>query len=116
MNIKTLSLLVVAILLPASVFAADAKKHISKWTCQDYLVVEDTFKPKAIVEAIGYSKKMKQHTLETDVIGTDKITPEILVTECKKQPKATFWKKVTNEVKKLEKSVKSDVKKVEKKL
>jgi len=116
MKKKALLMLVVAVSLPGSLFAADAKKPVSEWTCQDYLLVEDTYKPQAVIEAIDYSKKMNKDVVTTDVIGQETVTPEMIVTECTTVPKESFWKKVKEKMDKLGKDVKDETKKIEKKL
>jgi acid stress chaperone HdeA len=116
MKKKALLIFVVALSLPGSIFAADAKKPVSEWTCQDYLLVEDTYKPQAIIEAIDYSKKMNKDMVTTDVIGEKTITPEIMINECTKNPKESFWTKVKEKMDKIGKEIKDEAKKVEKKL
>jgi len=111
MKKKALLMFVVAVSMPGSLFAADAKKPVSEWTCQDYLLVEDTYKPQAVIEAIDYSKKMNKDVVTTDVISQETITPEMMVTECKAVPKESFWKKVKEKMDKLGKDVKNKVKK-----
>jgi acid stress chaperone HdeA len=81
-------------------FGEAAKKPLGKMTCEDFLAVEDTYKPKVVYYAVAYAKGGKPEAAVIDVEGTEKITP-LLIEECKAKPKESFWKKVTAEVKKL---------------
>jgi hypothetical protein len=50
-----------------------------------------------------------------DFDGTEKLTPAI-ITDCKQDPKASFWATLKADWQKLETAAKADVKKVEKKM
>lgn len=80
------------------------QKPVSEWTCEDFIGVEDTFKPKVVYWAVAYGKGGKPEAAIIDVEGTDKIVP-FLAEECAKKPKESFWQKVKDEVKKLEKKL-----------
>jgi len=82
--------------------SSGAKKPLGKMTCEEFLVLEDTFKPKVVYWAAAYGKGGKPEAAVLDVEGTEKVVP-IIVEECKKAPKASFWQKVKAEVKKVEK-------------
>lgn len=56
--------------------AAPSGKSVVKMTCQDYLALDDTFKPKFIYYAVGHGKKGNPEAI-LDVAGTDKIQPEL---------------------------------------
>lgn len=56
--------------------AAVGSKPVAKVTCQDYLAMDDTFKPKFIYYAVGHSKKGNPEAI-LDIGGTDKIQPEL---------------------------------------
>jgi acid stress chaperone HdeA len=85
-------------------FAESAKKPLGKMTCEDFLAVEDTVKPKVVYYAVAYAQGGKPEAAVVDVEATDKITP-VLIEECKATPKESFWKKVKAEVKKIEKKI-----------
>ena len=99
---------VVAAALLASTLAfaqsSGAKKPLGKMTCDDFLVIEDSFKPKVVYWAVAYGKGGKPEAAVIDVEGTEKIIP-VLVEACKKAPKESFWQKLKAEVKKLEKKM-----------
>ena len=82
-----------------SAFAASSKP-LGKMTCEDFLAVEDTVKPKLVYWAVAYAKGGKPEAAVVDVEATDKITP-VLIQECQAKPKESFWQKVKAEVRKL---------------
>lgn len=74
--------------------AADAtKKPVSKWTCEDFLALDESFQPKAIYFAEGFNKKDKPVDAVMDTAGIEKIVP-LVIQECQQAPKATFWSKI----------------------
>ena len=81
-----------------------AKKPLGKMTCEDFLVIEDTFKPKVVYWAAAYGKGGKPEAAVLDVEGTEKVVP-VIIEVCKKAPKESFWQKVKAEFKKLEKKM-----------
>jgi acid stress chaperone HdeA len=85
-------------------FAASDAKPLGKMTCEDFLAVDDSVKPKVVYWAVAYAKGGKPEAAVLDVEGTEKITP-LLIEECKAAPKESFWKKVKAEVKKLAKKM-----------
>jgi acid stress chaperone HdeA len=85
-------------------FAESAKKPLGKMTCEDFLAVDDSIKPKAVYWAVAYAEGGKPEAAVLDVEGTEQITP-VIIQECKAQPKESFWKKVKEEVKKLKKKM-----------
>jgi len=87
-------------LVPASALA-EAKKPLAKWTCADFLAVEDAFKPKVIYWATAYSKAGKPETATIDIEGTEKIVP-MITEDCTKTPKESFWHKLKNGWRKVE--------------
>ena len=88
----------------ASAQSGGAKKPLGKMTCEDFLAVEDTFKPKIVYWAVAYGKGGKPEAAVLDVEGTEKVIP-IVIEVCKKAPKESFWQKVKAEFKKLEKKM-----------
>ena len=81
-----------------------AKKPLGKMTCEDFLAVEDTFKPKVVYWAVVYGKGGKPEAAVLDVEGTEQVVP-VIIEVCKKAPKESFWQKLKAEVKKLEKKM-----------
>jgi acid stress chaperone HdeA len=84
--------------------AESASKPLGKMSCEDFLAVEDSMKPKVVYFAVAYAKGGKPEAAVLDIEGTEKITP-LLIEECKAAPKESFWKKVKAEVKKLAKKL-----------
>jgi acid stress chaperone HdeA len=85
-------------------FAESGKKPLGKMTCEDFLVLDDTVKPKVVYWAVAYARGGKPQAAVLDIEGTDKITP-LLIQECTAKPKDSFWKKVKAEVKKLKEEI-----------
>src|SRR3954467_4100838 len=102
--------LLIAIAIPAGA-AADTKKPIAKWTCADFLGVEDTFKPKLISWASAHAKADKPEVATINIEGTEKVIP-IVIEDCKKAPQDAFWQKLDAGWKRLE----GDARSLEKKL
>ncbi len=68
------------------------QKQASKMTCQDFLVMDESFQPKVIYWTVGKIKNKKE-TVDIMVSGTERIVPEI-IEDCKKNPKVSFIQKV----------------------
>jgi acid stress chaperone HdeA len=77
-----------------------AHKPLGKITCEDFLAVDDSFKPKLVYFGVAYAKGGKPEAAVLDMEGTEKITP-MLIEACQAQPKASFWQKLKAEVKKI---------------
>jgi acid stress chaperone HdeA len=108
---KTVQLaLVIAFAIPVGA-AADTKKPVAKWTCADYLGVEDSFKPKAVYWATAHAKGGKPETATINIEGTEKVIP-FLAEDCQKAPQDLFWQKLKAAWRKVD----AEMKKVEKKL
>lgn len=73
---------------------------LGKMTCQEFLAIEDVSKPKLVYWAEGYSRKGKPEDAVFDMDTTDRLVP-VIVESCQKEPKASFWKKVKAEFKKV---------------
>jgi len=65
----------------------------AKMTCEEFLMLDDMVKPKVVYWAEGFNRKGKPVDAVVDIDATDKLVP-VLVTECQKTPKATFWQKI----------------------
>jgi acid stress chaperone HdeA len=85
-------------------FAQSEGKPLGKMTCQDFLAIDETVKPKVVYWAVAYAKGGKPEAAVLDVEGTDKITP-LLIQDCQAKPKDSFWKKVRAEVRKLKQKI-----------
>ena len=81
-----------------------AKKPLGKMTCDDFLGIEESYKPKVVYWAVAYGKGGKPESAGVDIEGTEKIIPAIIEV-CKKAPKESFWQKLKAEIKKLEKKM-----------
>ncbi|KMM85159.1 HdeA/HdeB family protein [Pseudomonas taetrolens] len=82
--------------------AADTKQPVSQWTCEDFLAVDDSFKPTAVGlgEVVNKSGKVEDAVLDVD--GVEKITP-LIVTACEKDQKTSFVQKLKEEWSKVKK-------------
>jgi acid stress chaperone HdeA len=99
----------------ASAAAAENKKPVAKWTCEDFVGVDDQFKPKVVYWATAYAKGGKPEASVVDIEGTEKVTP-IVIDECQKAPQASFWQKLKGAWAKVEADTKAEMKKMEKKM
>ena len=72
--------------------AQTPKKAIKDLTCEDFLVIEESFQPKVIYLVVGQNKD-KRENVDMVIGGTEKLVPEI-IEECKKNPKDSFVSKV----------------------
>ena len=64
---------------------AETKKPTSKWTCEDFLAVDDQFQPKVIYWSSAQSKKGKPLATDVDIEGTERVIP-MVIDDCKKAP------------------------------
>ena len=83
---------------------AEPKQPVSKWTCADFLAVDESFQPTAVGLGEAINKKGKVEDAVLDVDGIAKITP-IVVTACKETPKESFVSKLKSEWSKSKKDV-----------
>ena len=109
MNLRNLTLGVAAASLIAGSTvafgqAAAAKKPLGKMTCEDFLALDEQFKPKMVYWAVAYGQGGKPESAGINIEGTEKMIVA-LGEACKKAPKESFWEKVKGEVKKLEKKL-----------
>ena len=72
----------------------------AKMTCEDFIALDEVARPKLVYWAEGYNRKGKLEDATFDVESTDRLVP-VLVEACQKEPKASFWKKVKDEFKKI---------------
>jgi acid stress chaperone HdeA len=73
--------------------AAVTKKPVTQWTCEEFITLDDEYKPNAVYWATAYAKGGTPEASELDIAGTEQITP-MIVQDCEKEPKASFWQKL----------------------
>jgi acid stress chaperone HdeA len=113
MKLATVAVITIACATAAPVLAgAPPKKPLSQWTCEEFLAVDDQFKPKAIYWASAYGKGDKPEAAVLDIDGTETVSPAI-IDSCVKSSDASFWQTLKAEWKKVEAAGKKDVKKLE---
>jgi len=66
------------------------KKPLGKLTCEEFLAMDDTFKPKMVYWAAAYGKGGKPEAAMLDVEGTEKVIP-VIIEKCKSAPKDSFY-------------------------
>ncbi|OAE55804.1 acid-resistance protein [Achromobacter mucicolens] len=66
--------------------AADAKKPLGMWQCQDFLDVQESFRPVVVSYAEALNNKGKPEEAVVDVEGISTRTP-MLVKQCNENPK-----------------------------
>jgi acid stress chaperone HdeA len=84
--------------------SSGTKKPLGTMTCEDFLGIDDSIKPKMVYWAVAYGKGGKPESAVLDIEATEKVIP-VLIDECQKAPKASFWQKMKAEFKKLEKTI-----------
>lgn len=89
---------------------ADSQKPVSKWSCEEFLAVDEQFQPKVVYFATASSKASKNGSV-VDIEGTEKVVP-MIVDDCKKAPKGSFLQKLKGAWR----AVEADAKKVEDKI
>lgn len=84
--------------------AAETKKPIKSWTCEDFIAVNETYRPTAvgIAEVLNKSGKVEDAVLDVD--GIEKVTP-MVIDACTKDTKSSFISKVKDELKKVKKDM-----------
>jgi acid stress chaperone HdeA len=95
--------------------AAETKKPVTQWTCEDFIAIDDQYKPNVIYWATAYAKGGKPEASELDIAATEQVTP-MIIDDCEKEPKASFWQKLKGAWDKVEDKVESEVKKMEQKM
>ena len=76
--------------------SSGAKKPLGTMTCEDFLGVEDSLKPKMVYWAVAYGKGGKAESAVLDVEGTEKAIP-VIIEKCKAAPKDPLLKHVKAE-------------------
>ena len=59
--------------------AADNKKPVNSWTCEDFLAVDESFQPTAVGFAEALNNKDKPEDAVLDVQGIATVTPAIVL-------------------------------------
>jgi hypothetical protein len=84
-----------SVLLSASmispVFAATTKP--AKMTCEEFVMLDDAVKPYVVYWAEGVNQEGNPVDAVVDIDVTNELIP-VLVDECQKAPKASFWQKI----------------------
>jgi len=104
-------LLAVSVAAPTMAHPA-AKKSVDRWTCKEFLAIDDQRKPEIVYWTTAYGRGGKPESIAVDVDDTDTLTA-IIVNECQRAPKASFWQTVRAEWRKLESHTESEMKKTE---
>jgi hypothetical protein len=78
--------------------AKSVKKPLGKLTCEDFVGVDDVIKPQYVIAAVAYTKGGKAKNAVIEVVDTDTLVP-VLVEECQKAPKESFWAKLKKKLK-----------------
>ena len=102
---KLLFIAILTVTASSTIWAADApKKPLTKWTCEDFIGLDESVQPNAVFFAEGLNKKEQPEDAMMDVEGTVTLTP-LLVQECEKDHKASFldklkatWDRLKNKV------------------
>jgi acid stress chaperone HdeA len=105
MKLKRIATAVLATTLFASstvAFAqsASSKKPLEKMTCEEFVGLEDSFKPHAVSWAVAYGADGKPESAGVNVEGIQRVVP-VVIEACQKTPKESFWQKVKTEFTKL---------------
>jgi acid stress chaperone HdeA len=115
MKVKLVALSLAAAAVATTAVAADMKKPVAKWTCEDFLAIDDQYKPKVVYWATAYAKGGKPEASVVDIEGTEKVTP-MIIDDCTKAPQASFWQKLKAGWQKVVADTKAEAKKIEKKM
>jgi len=105
MDLKRIATAVVATTLFASSTvafsqSASSKKPFEKMTCEDFVGLDESFKPDAVYWAVAYGEDGKPEGAGVSVEGIQQIIP-VVIEACQQTPKESFWQKVKTEFTKL---------------
>ncbi|MFJ3368228.1 acid-activated periplasmic chaperone HdeA [Pseudomonas sp. NPDC086251] len=90
MQAKRAIIAALAILISSSVLAAKAPKTpVDKWTCSDFLEMDEEYRPSAVFFVEGFTKSGIPVDAVMDVDGTLTTTPRV-VQACTENPQASF--------------------------
>ncbi|KFC07100.1 HdeA family chaperone [Trabulsiella guamensis ATCC 49490] len=88
--------------LPTVTMAADKSKPVNDWTCEDFLALDESFRPTAVGFAEALNHKDKPEDAVMDVNGIATVTP-VVVQACTDSKQSNFKEKVISEWDKLKK-------------
>ena len=80
--------------------SASSKKPFEKMTCEDFVGLDESFKPDAVYWAVAYGEDGKPEGAGVSVEGIERMVP-VIVEACQTTPKQSFWQKVKAEFTKL---------------
>lgn len=89
-------ILATSLIIPALAQAAEQKKPVSHWTCEDFLAVDSSFQPVAVGFAEALNNKHKPEDAVLDVDGIQTLTP-LVIQACGADKAANFKKTVDGE-------------------
>lgn len=93
-NIAVLSgILLTATVVPTVMAAQQKPDNPTKMTCEEFLTLDDSVQPGVVYWSEGYNKKAQADEVVFDIAATDELVP-VIITECQKTPKASFWQKI----------------------
>lgn len=85
---------------------------VDKWTCEEFLAIDEQFKPKAVYWASAHAKMGKKHKAKIlSIEETEQVIP-MVIDECNKAPKATFWQKLKASWQNAETSANNELKEI----
>lgn len=90
------------LLIPVLSQAAENKKPVNSWTCEDFLALDASFQPTAVGFAEALNNKDKPEDAVMDVQGITTVTPAV-VQACTENKKASFKNEVKSEWEKIKK-------------
>jgi acid stress chaperone HdeA len=82
--------------------AAKTSKPIkpAKLSCEEFLAFDEVSRPAVVYWAEGVNSKGKPEDGVIDIERTNRLVP-VLVDDCKKEPKTSFWAKMKMELQKV---------------
>jgi acid stress chaperone HdeA len=87
------SMLLVPLIVTAATtatLAAEFQKPVTRWTCAEFLSVDDEFKPAVVSWATTFARGGQPEAAAIDVQGIERVTTQI-IGECTNAPAASFW-------------------------
>lgn len=84
--------------------AAETKKPIKSWTCEDFIALDESYKPTAVGIGALLNQKGTVEDAVLDVDGIEKITP-IVIDACKKDAQSSFLSKLKASFEKFKKDM-----------
>ena len=77
--------------------SSSGTQEVDRMTCEDFVALEDSFKPVAVSWAIVYGEDGKPESAGVSAEGIRQIVP-VVIEACQKTPKESFWHKVKGEL------------------